>query len=154
MGVDPGLRVTGYGLIDGGARLVDAGVIRTTLTAGLQQRLEEIADGIDELLAEYQPRIVAVENLYAHYRHPRTAIVMGHARGVILLSARRAGVPVVGFAATRIKKALTNVGRAGKQQVARAVARELGLRTPPQPADVSDALAIALCCAYEGGART
>jgi crossover junction endodeoxyribonuclease RuvC len=93
--------------------------------------------------------MVAVEELYAHYKHPRTAILMGHARGVILQQASAAGAAVRSFSATRIKKSLTGNGRAGKPQMQRAIQSLLGLAKIPEPPDVADAIAIALCCAAE-----
>jgi hypothetical protein len=91
------------------------------------------------LIATYRPRVLACEELYAHYRHPRTAILMGHARGVILAAAGRHGMAVLPLAATHVKKILTGSGRASKQQVQRAVANTLGLPALPGPHDVADA---------------
>lgn len=157
-GIDPGLGRTGYGVIErkGGApRIIEAGVLRAGRSpAALAARLAELADGVDELLEEHQPDVVAVEQLYAHYGHPRTAILMGHARGVILLSAERHDVPVVDLPATMVKRYLTGSGHASKPQVQRMIAHTFGLRTPPSPPDVADALAIALCALYRAtGAR-
>ena len=100
------------------------------------------------LIDQLKPRIVVVEQLYAHYQHPRTAILMGHARGVILLAASLRDLPVVSYNATRIKKTVTGSGRASKEQVQRTVQRELGLAQLPEPPDVADALAAALCHYY------
>jgi crossover junction endodeoxyribonuclease RuvC len=97
--------------------------------------------------------VVAVEELYAHYKHPRTAILMGHARGVILLSAARLGIEVRSYAATRIKRYLTGNGRATKAQMQRAIQTALGLGTLPEPPDVADAMAIAMCCAGDISAK-
>jgi crossover junction endodeoxyribonuclease RuvC len=91
---------------------------------------------------------MALEELYSHYKRPRTSILMGHARGVICLAAAQAGISVASYSATRIKKTLTGNGRATKPQMQRAVARELGLASPPEPHDVADALATALCHYY------
>jgi crossover junction endodeoxyribonuclease RuvC len=93
---------------------------------------------------------MAVEELYAHYDHPRTAILMGHARGVIFLAAAQVGIPVVSYAATQVKKLVTGNGRAPKDQVQRTVQQELGLAQLPDPPDVADALAVALCHYYVG----
>src|ERR1043165_2270466 len=97
LGIDPGLKITGYGLIDcptdfSTPALVDAGVIRLDHKSTLPSRLHELARELDSLLDEYKPQICAVEMLYAHYKHPRTALLMGHARGVILLAAQQRGV--------------------------------------------------------------
>ena len=89
--------------------------------------------------------VMVIEELYSHYKHPATAILMGHARGVLLLCAAQAEVPVVNYSATRIKKALTGNGRAGKMQVQKAVQHALKLSEIPEPPDVADALALALC---------
>jgi crossover junction endodeoxyribonuclease RuvC len=91
---------------------------------------------------------MVVEQLYAHYQHPRTAILMAHARGVVLLAAGQTGLPVISYNATRIKKTVTGSGRAGKDQVQRTIQRELGLGALPEPPDVADALAAALCHYY------
>jgi crossover junction endodeoxyribonuclease RuvC len=91
---------------------------------------------------------MAMEQLYAHYAHPRTAILMGHARGAFLLAAAQRNVPVISYASTKVKRLVTGSGRAGKPQVQHAVARELGLTTLPEPHDVADALAVALCHLY------
>ena len=90
-----------------------------------------------------------MEQLFAHYDHPRTAILMAHARGVILLAATENGLPVVSYAPTRIKKTVTGHGRATKDQVQRTIQRELGLAELPDPPDVADALAVALCHYYQ-----
>ena len=149
LGVDPGLRLTGYGVIDYHPfrpRLIDAGIIRLNAKASLADRLVELESELDGLLAEHKPDAVAVEQLYSHYAHPRTAILMGHARGVILLAARKRGIRTEQFAANRIKQSLTGHGHASKVQMQRAVQSLWNLAEPPEPPDVADALAIALCC--------
>src|SRR5438046_6109175 len=106
LGIDPGLRLTGYGVIDyttSAPILVDAGVIRLDAKSSLAARLAELERELDDLIEETGPAIVAVEQLYAHYKHPRTAILMGHARGVILLVAQRRNLTIKQFAANRIK---------------------------------------------------
>jgi crossover junction endodeoxyribonuclease RuvC len=154
LGVDPGLGVTGYAVIEataGKPRVCEAGVIRTIegkSRSELGARLSTLFSGLVDVVEQYRPRVMAVEELYAHYAHPRTAILMGHARGVILLAAAERGLPIVGYNATRIKKTVTGYGRASKDQVQRTVQRELGLAQPPDPPDVADALAVALCHFY------
>lgn len=146
LGVDPGLERTGYAvLLTRPVRIVEAGVIRSDGAATLPARLREIETGLRDLIAEHALDLVAVESLYAHYKHPRTAILMGHARGVVLLAAAHAGIDVMDLPATRVKKSLTGNGHAGKAQMQAAVAHALRLPAPPEPADVADALAIALC---------
>jgi crossover junction endodeoxyribonuclease RuvC len=151
LGIDPGLNITGYGVLewDGGRpRVCEAGVIRGKSRGSLTERLKEIHQGVVEVLAAFSPATMALEQLYSHYKRPRTAILMGHARGVICLAAAEAGVPVAHYSATQVKKILTGAGRAGKAQVQRAIQRELGLAEAPEPPDVADALAIALCHCY------
>jgi crossover junction endodeoxyribonuclease RuvC len=159
-GIDPGLGITGYAVLRTDARggpgeVVEAGACRFggKDKVPLAERLVQIDTDMTAIFAEHAPDIVAVEQLYAHYKHPRTAILMGHARGVILLAAARAGIEVRHFAATRVKRHLTGNGRASKLQVQRAVQTHLGLAAPPEPPDVADAIAIALCCAAEVAAK-
>ncbi len=151
LGIDPGLNVTGYGLLEinsAGPRLCEAGIVRGKQRNSLTARLVDIHRGVAEVIAGFQPAAMALEELYSHYDRPRTAILMGHARGVICLAAAQAGVPVIHYAATQVKKILTGSGRAPKLQVQQAIQRELGLSQPPEPPDVADALAIALCHYY------
>lgn len=148
LGIDPGLQRTGYGLIDvtpDGIKLVEAGVIRVDPKMPLEKRVLEIHRGVGEVLREFHPDVAVVEQLFSVYSHPRTAILMGHARGVIFLAAAEAEVRVESYAPNRIKQAVTDSGHAGKQQVQRAVQAAFSLAEPPQPSDVADALAIALC---------
>lgn len=148
-GFDPGLQRTGYGIItvdrDGDIELVEAGVLRADTNASLAVRLAELAAGVVEILDEYKVQIVAVEQIYSHYQRPRTAILMAHARGVILLEAARQNAEVLHLPATTVKKHLTGNGRANKEQMQRAIMRALNLSKPPEPADVADALAVAVC---------
>jgi crossover junction endodeoxyribonuclease RuvC len=155
LGIDPGLQVTGYGVIeivDRRPRVCEAGVVRGAERQrnklDLTRRLANLYSGIVDVIEQYCPRAVAVEQLYAHYEHPRTAILMGHARGVLLLAAGTHGIPVTSYNATRIKKTITGHGRATKSQMQHAMLRELGLPSLPEPADVADALAVALCHYY------
>ena len=148
LGIDPGLNITGYAVVDLGAgepRIVEAGAIRPDATSGTGGRIRLIFDELTALLSEFRPDLVAVEKLYAHYKHPSTAILMGHARGVILLAAEQAGVGVRNLPATHVKKSLTGNGHASKLQVQRAIQAVCHLSALPEPPDVADALAIALC---------
>jgi crossover junction endodeoxyribonuclease RuvC len=146
LGIDPGLQVCGYAVIDGDS-LIEAGAIRTNAKSPIETKLNQIAEDVESLLKKFQPEIVAVEELYSHYAHPKTAILMGHARGVILQTCAAAGVEVKSFSATRIKKSLTGNGRASKEQVQRTIQTLLRLPRLPEPPDVADAIAAALCCA-------
>ena len=148
LGVDPGLVATGYGVIrtvGPGRKLVEAGVVRTDSADPLERRILKIYREIRQIIAEFEPEAVAVEELYTHYNHPTTATLMGHARGVVFLAAAEVDVGVVSYAATRLKKALTGNGRAGKEQVQRMVQKLLSVREEIQPDHVTDALAAALC---------
>lgn len=149
LGIDPGLQRTGYAVLRSGTRpddaqVLEAGVIRLDRAQTIPQRLVALEKHISELLESHRPQILACEELYAHYRHPRTAILMGHARGVILLCAARAEIRVFPVAATHVKKLLTGSGRASKRQIQLAVTHALGLPKIPEPDDVADAIAIAL----------
>jgi crossover junction endodeoxyribonuclease RuvC len=151
LGVDPGLQVTGYAVLEvrsDGPHVCEAGIIRTTegrAATDMAGRLQVLYDGIVDVLDQFRPREVAVEQLFAHYDHPRTAILMAHARGVIFLAAAQRHLPVISYNATQVKKTITGNGRASKDQMQRAIQRELALDRLPEPADVADALAAALC---------
>ncbi len=149
LGIDPGLQITGFGLVqfDDGAfdpQLLEAGVIRLARGESMELRLAQLHNELDDLLAEFKPGHVIVEKLYAHYKHPRTAILMAHARGVILLAAQRRSIAIDHLPSTEVKKALTGYGHASKQQVQEAVRTQCGLDEAPSPPDVADAIAIAL----------
>lgn len=146
VGFDPGLNVTGYGVIDcrgGAVKLVEAGTVRSRGET-LETRLATIHEGIREVLAALSPSAMAIEQVFVHAKFPRTAILMGHARGVICLAAAQAGLTVNNYPPARVKSLLTGSGQAGKEQMQAAVQRELALATRPEPADVADALAVAL----------
>ncbi|UCC43079.1 MAG: crossover junction endodeoxyribonuclease RuvC [Candidatus Zixiibacteriota bacterium] len=148
LGVDPGLNVTGYAVLESRQQrimLLEAGVVRSRPIGSISSRLKEIGDGMSEVINQFRPGAIAIENLYSHYVHPRTAIIMGHARGVICLKGAEAGIEVFEYAATRIKKALTGNGRATKSQMQTAVMTLMELKTVPEPPDTADAIAIALC---------
>ena len=150
LGIDPGLNITGYGIVDFASpgrepAIIEGGAIRTDAHADIARRIEQIHSDLASLLAEFRPDLVAIENLYAHYAHPRTSILMAHARGVVLLAAQQAGIAVRGLAATKVKKNLTGNGHASKSQVQRAIQAVCRLEALPEPPDVADALAIALC---------
>lgn len=147
LGIDPGLNITGYGIIDIQDRqllLVEAGVVCSRQADTLAQRVAEIHAGVTDVISIFKPDSMALEQLYSHYERPQTAILMGHARGSICLAAAQAGIDVQDYAATQIKKTLTGNGRAPKSQVQLAIQRELKLSQIPEPPDVADALAIAL----------
>jgi crossover junction endodeoxyribonuclease RuvC len=151
LGIDPGLNITGYGVLEvvrGGIRLCEAGVVRGRTKSSLTARLGEIHSGVTDVIAALKPTTMAVEQLYSNYKHPRTAILMGHARGVICLAAVQSDIEVVHYSATQIKRILTGDGRAPKSQMQQAIRRELSLAQTPEPPDVADALAVAVCHYY------
>ena len=154
LGIDPGLRLTGFGCVEGpeavGSRpvMVDAGVIRLVPSSGpapeVAPRLAELERDLLEVFERNRPGLVAVEALFTHKDHPFTAVLMAHARGVILLVAQRLGCPIVELPPADVKRAIAGSGRAEKGQMQASVARILGLAEPPKPADIADALAIAI----------
>jgi crossover junction endodeoxyribonuclease RuvC len=151
LGIDPGLNTTGYAVIEAlhaGPKMLEAGIIKSSerrTTPDMAQRLRSLYDGVSEVISQYGITDLAVEQLYAHYDHPRTAILMAHARGVILLAGGQRDLTVASYASTQIKKSVTGSGRAGKEQMQLAMLREFRLTKMPEPHDVADALAIALC---------
>lgn len=149
LGVDPGLEVTGYGVIEAGAnpapRLLEAGLIRTPRARSLAHRLFVVGHEIRRLFVQHRPDLVAVEDLYSYYKTPKPAILMGHVRGVVLEAAAEAKIPVASYLPTRVKRAVAGRGHASKEQIARLVRSRLRLSSKPVPSDVSDALAVALC---------
>lgn len=157
IGIDPGLNITGYGLIECSAcqaKLVEAGVIRPPRNIrnkrgdNLPARLELLFEELRDLLKEFAPKIMCLEEVYSHSLYPQTAIRMSHARGVICLAASLNSVPVINLPAKRIKQSVTGNGNASKMQVQRAVRQHFALERVPHPPDVADALAAALCYAH------
>lgn len=164
LGIDPGLRITGYGCIEvraGATTLIEAGVFRfgRALSRGerddaetrasdvhaVSSRLVELDRDFRIVLERLRPDLVAVEALFAHYKHPATAIVMGHARGVLILAIRQMGMQLMELKPTMVKKSISGNGLAKKPQVQAAVKSFLGLDQLPEPADMADALAVAIC---------
>jgi crossover junction endodeoxyribonuclease RuvC len=156
VGIDPGLRVTGYACVERPASgdrlaLVEAGVIRLSAKQPVIARLLELHRELGTVLEELRPERVAVEEVFAHVAHVRTAIVMGHGRGVVLLAAAQRGLEIDEYSPAEVKKALTGRGQASKQQMQRAAMQQFGLRSLPEPPDVADAIAIAACAARRFG---
>ena len=156
IGIDPGLNVTGYGVVTRRGNeimLLEAGVIRlpASRAGNLPARLESLFNELQHVIEEFKPQAMCLEEVYSHADYPRTAILMGHARGVICLAARLAGIPVRSFSAKRVKQSVTGNGNASKLQVQRAVQHFFLLDRTPHPPDVADALAVALC--YVNGMR-
>lgn len=148
LGIDPGLNITGYAIMDFGRAepaIVEAGAIRTSASLPLAERIGLIHADLTQVLADHSPDLAAIEQIYSHYKHPRTAILMAHARGSVMLACRQAGVGIRSIAATHIKKSLTGNGHASKHQMQAAIQMVCRLEVLPEPPDVADALAIALC---------
>jgi crossover junction endodeoxyribonuclease RuvC len=156
LGIDPGLVETGFGVVEGapaGPSLLDAGVIVTSPRAPLEARLEVLHGAVHRLLDRFAPGLLVVEDLYAEYGFPRTALLMAHARGVICLAARQRGVPLLSLAPAEVKRALAAHGAASKGQVQRSVQRLLGLAALPRPSHVADALGLAVTGLSRAGGR-
>ena len=155
LGVDPGLRTTGYGVIEAdgrGLRLIEAGILRPAPALALEQRLVQLHDAMVDVVRTTHPSCMVIEELWSAYEHPQTAVLMGHARGVLALAAGANGIVVHRLAHTVVKLAVAGSGSARKAQVKGMVVRLLGLREPPQPDDVSDALALAIAFAFRSAA--
>ena len=149
-GIDPGSACTGYGCIDtdgSRCRVVACGAITVPARTPFPDRLTRIYDELSSLLARHRPASVAIEDVFSA-RNVRSALKLGHVRGVAMLAASKAGLPVAEYAPTVIKRAVVGYGRADKRQVQQMVTLLLGLDAPPSPHDVSDALAIAVCHAH------
>jgi len=154
LGIDPSVRSTGYGVIEcrgANARLIEAGVIATDRRQTFHARLADINESMTAIIRTTQPDIVAVEQVFSRPVNPKTTIMMAHARGALLAAAARARLEVIEFSATGVKRAIAGSGAASKEQVARMVVQLLRLSRVPRPADVTDALALALACAHRNG---
>ncbi|HEX9611901.1 MAG TPA: crossover junction endodeoxyribonuclease RuvC [Gemmatimonadales bacterium] len=149
LGVDPGTQATGYGVVETGngapgfGRLIECGVITFSRRSPLVRRLAELHEGIADLIARHHPTTLALENAFYH-KNVRTTLVLGHARGVVLLAAVQAGLDIAEYAPATVKKTVAGAGAARKPQVAAMVARLLHLRQAPHPADAADGVAVAL----------
>lgn len=151
VGIDPALTITGYGVIETKKKdlaLLEAGIIKTLANRPLPERLNKIFTATVKLIKDSGPDVLVLEKLYAHYRHPVTAYLLGQARGVILLACAKENIPVAEYAATRVKKALTGRGLASKYQVQRMIAGIFQLKSLPKYMDVTDALALAVAHSY------
>ena len=150
LGIDPGTAITGYGIVRKEGRmpltLVECGVIRTRPRDGLAQRLAEIHDGVLELIRRHQPTVLSIEDIF-YARNVRTTVVLGHARGVILLAAAHAGLEIHEYPPSEIKKAVAGTGAATKLQIQFMVTRLLRLKSAPQPTDAAAGVAAALAYA-------
>ena len=150
LGIDPGTAATGFGVVERvGTRLraIEFGCLETSLPASDPERLVAIHDGVAHLIERHRPALVAVERIFFS-RNVRTAFAVGQARGVVLLAAAQAGLPVFEYTPNEVKMAVTGYGRASKDQVQRMVRTVLGLSALPAPEDAADALAVAICLAH------
>lgn len=148
LGIDPGLARTGYALIERTARgpmLREGGVIQSTKQTPLHQRVLEISNGIREVIEELKPEAVAIEQVFSNTRNVKSSLLLAHARGAILVTIAQFDIPVITFSPSQIKRLLTGSGRAPKEQMQHAIKAELKLSELPEPHDVADASAIALC---------
>jgi crossover junction endodeoxyribonuclease RuvC len=153
LGVDPGLRTTGYGVVEangGTFRLIEGGVLRPKTTLSLEGRLAQLHAAMLDVVRSTQPDCMVVEELWSAPKHPLTGVLMGHARGVIALAAGLCAVTFEELSHVTVKRALTGNGAARKEQVKAMVCIQLGLTIAPEPDDVSDALALALVFAMRG----
>lgn len=148
LGIDPGLNRTGYAILEHSSKspvLCEGGIIRSHQDANLAARVHEIGAGIREVIEEYKPDVMVIEQVFTTPKFPKTSIIMAHARGAILFAAHDAGIPVVHYTPTQIKRLITGSGRASKDQIQHAIKTELGLKSILEPNDVADAFAAALC---------
>lgn len=147
LGIDPGTAVTGYGVVEPTngrpGRLLECGVIRTHPRQELWHRLDTLFTGVSELIAHHRPTALALESIF-YAKNVRTTVTLGHARGVILLAAARAGLDIAEFPPATVKKSVVGVGSAAKPQVGYMVQRLLNLQRPPTPSDAADGVAVAL----------
>lgn len=150
LGIDPGTKVTGYGIIvveNGHCKVLDYGCIKPPASLKLTDRYLILFNGVNQLIEMHHPDVLSVETQYV-YKNIQSAIKLGMARGVVLIAAKKSGVSVVEYAPTQAKKAVVGNGRASKKQVQGMIQRLLGLQMPPEPEDAADALALAMCHAH------
>ncbi|MBA2123373.1 hypothetical protein B9J78_00265 [bacterium Unc6] len=153
-GIDPGLCITGYGIVEKKAHqlhLIDAGTIRNPVSFPLEKRLKRLFENVDILFKDHKPDVVVVEEIYSNYKYPYTAVLMGHARGIIYLASAVNSIPVHSFKPTHVKKAATGNGHASKEQIAGAICSIFGIKRFKGFFDVTDALALTV--AYEHRVR-
>ncbi|MFH1201971.1 MAG: crossover junction endodeoxyribonuclease RuvC [Candidatus Omnitrophota bacterium] len=151
LGIDPGLLITGYGVIEESNesfKLIEAGIVRTESKYNITQRIAKIYNALSKLIDEVKPQALVLEKLYSHYRHPTTAVLLGHARGVICLLAHQKNIEFFEYPYTRIHKAILGRGSASKSQIQGMVCDLLNLKQLPNKFDITDALAMAIAHAY------
>lgn len=147
LGLDPSLHSTGYGVVEfsnGSPRLIEGGIIAPARSRKLEERLAELQRSLSDIIGSLQPDVMVVEEVFSRTAYPQTAILMAHARGALICAAALTRMPIFHYSATAVKRALVGNGAASKQQVAAMVVQTLRLRRKPAPADVTDALALAI----------
>lgn len=153
LGIDPGTAITGFGVVerrpDRTVRLLECGVIRTASADPLTERIRQVHDGVVDLIDRHRPHVISVEDVFQG-RNVRSALTLGHARGVILLAGSLAGIEIAEYTPAEIKKAVVGRGSATKDQVGFMVMKQLRLREAPSPADAADGVAAALCHSLKG----
>ena len=157
LGLDPGLNTTGYGVIEchrSAIRLVEFGVITPARETQLSERLVELQRGLAEVILNLRPDVMVIEEVFSRTAYPHTAIMMAHARGVLVCTAAQKDMPVFHYSATAVKRALVGNGLASKEQVAAMVVQALRLRSSPKPVDKTDALALAIAHARRANGST
>jgi len=147
MGIDPGIAILGYGIIsikDNRYKIIDSGALTTSPELSMPERLSFIYESLIKILELYKPDAYAVEELFFN-KNVKTALIVGHARGVILLAASKMNIPIYEYTPLQVKQAIVGYGRADKNQMQQMVKMLLNLKEVPKPDDVADALAVAIC---------
>ena len=151
LGIDPGLEITGYGAIEyqkNNFSLIESGIIKTNKAEKTEIRLKKIYDDLSGILKELNPEVIVLEKLFAHYRHPITAYILGHVRGIICLLATQNNIRLIEYLPTRVKKVVVGNGHASKEQVQKMVLNILKINAIPSKFDITDALALAMSYCY------
>lgn len=147
LGIDPGIAIMGYGIIDleqNKVKVIENGVITTSSKTRTPERLQILYDNLDEIIKEFKPDEYSIEELFFN-QNVKTAITVGHARGIQVLCAEKNNLPIYEYTPLQIKQAITGYGRASKRQMQLTVTRLLNLKEMPKPDDAADALSVALC---------
>ena len=147
LGIDPGIAIVGYGVVDkegNSYKTIAYDAVTTRAHTPLPERLELVYNGVNEIIKQYKPDVMSIEELFFN-NNAKTALTVGQARGVIILAAMQNNIPVYEYTPLQVKQALTGYGRASKTQIQQMMKSMLGLSAIPKPDDVADALAIAVC---------
>lgn len=155
LGIDPGIAIVGWGVLryeNGRFTPIAYGSIQTKAGQKVEDRLWQVHNGMREIIEKYRPDVMSIEELFWN-TNQKTGIVVAEARGVILLSAREAGIPIFEYTPLQVKQAIVGYGRAEKRQVIMMVTTFLGLKEPPKPDDTADAIALAICHGHSAGSK-